>query len=470
MDAATTVPRATVLQQRWFVLGLVLFFVACSVKYGEKVLDSERDNRSAFLRWRDQIQELDQGVDLWDKFNYPNPPIMVLLLKPLTDLPPLVGSLAWYYLKVAMALAAIWLVFRFTETPGKPWPVWAQAAAVLLSLRPIEGDLSHGNINLFILLLCALGLYCYRCRRDLAAGGCLALAIACKVTPALFVPYLAWKRSWKALAGCAVGLVLFFWVVPGLFLGFENNQRYLSSWYRGMIVPFAMEGVVTTEHQNQSLPGLLHRLLTDSPSFSTFEGERYVPEESHNLVAWNPALVGGLVKLCMLAFAGCVVWVCRNPDGDRARWQLAAEFALVFLGMLLFSERTWKHHCVTMLAPFAVLCYYLAACQPGPRMKKFLIAVLAAVALLMTSTSTGWTRSMAWAGKLAEVYGAYVWANLALTAALVVVLRRQRVAARQVQPAPGVTQIIQARATVIMPSAAALARLESKEPSVYHAT
>src|SRR5207249_8355211 len=122
-----------------------------------------------------------------------------------------------------------------------------------------------------------------------------------------------WKRSWKALAGCAVGLVLFFWIVPGVLLGFGPNQQYLVSWYKGMIVPYAVDGVVTTEHQNQSLPGLCHRLLTDSPSFSSFEGERYVPEESHNLAAWNPALVRGLVRLCMLAFVGCVVWVCRSP-------------------------------------------------------------------------------------------------------------------------------------------------------------
>src|SRR5205823_14206012 len=27
-------------------------------------------------------------------------------------------------------------------------------------------------------------------------------------------------------------------------------------------------------------------------------------------------------------------------------WPLAAEFSLIVLGMLLFSERTWKHHCV----------------------------------------------------------------------------------------------------------------------------
>src|SRR6266480_4996812 len=231
MDAVPTSAwpssRYALLQQRWFVVGLVLFFVVCSFKYGEKILDSERDNRSAFLRWREQILELDDGVNIWEKFNYPNPPVMVLLLKPLVPLPPVVGSMAWYYLKVVMALAAIWLAFRLVETPGRPWPVWAKALAVLLSLRPIEGDLSHGNVNLFILLVCVAALACFRKRRDFSAGGLLALAIACKVTPALFVPYLVWKRAWKTLAGCAAGLVLSFWLVPGLFFGFEQNRQYL---------------------------------------------------------------------------------------------------------------------------------------------------------------------------------------------------------------------------------------------------
>src|SRR5262249_42525195 len=258
--------------------------------------------RSAFLRWRDQIQEWKTGVNIWAKHNYPNPPIMALLLRPLAELPPLVGSMTWFYLKVGMALAAIALTFRLVETPGRPWPVWAKAVAVALSLRPIMGDLSHGNINLFILLLCVGALACYRARRDGSAGGLLALAIACKLTPALFLPYFLWKRSWGVLAGCGVGLVLFFWLIPGALLGFGANREYLASWYAGMVHPFLVEGVVTTEHQNQSLPGLAHRLLTDSPSFSVYEDNRFVPEESHNLVSWDPAVVGGLLKLCMARF------------------------------------------------------------------------------------------------------------------------------------------------------------------------
>jgi alpha-1,2-mannosyltransferase len=441
MDVVTAPPRFAWVRQHWLLLALVLFFGACSVKYGDKVLDTaERDNRSAFLRWREQILEMDQGINIWEKYNYPNPPIMVLLLKPLAPLPAFAGSMTFYYLKVVMALVAIALVFRLLESDGRLCPTWAKAVAVLLSLRPIEGDLSHGNVNLFILLICVAGLFCFRKRRDLAAGGCFALAIACKVTPALFVPYFLWKRSWKVLTGCCVGLVLFFWLVPAFFFGFENNNNYLASWYKSMIQPYAVEGSVTTEHQNQSLPGLLHRMLTHSPSFGTYEGEMYVPLEYHNVVDWDPTVVRGLVKLSMLAFAALVIGVCRNPTRDRQRWQLAAEFGLIFVGMLLFSERTWKHHCVTMLVPFSVLVYYLAAGQPAPRSKRFVVAMLVLAALLMTATGTGGGHVLARIGKIAEVYGAYVGANLALVAALGVVLWRQNRAVAQAAIAPATTK------------------------------
>jgi hypothetical protein len=425
MDAVLSQSWSAWIQKRWFFLALALFLAALSLQYTGKVHDDQRTTRSAFLRWRGQILELEDGVNIWQKYNYPNPPIMVLLLEPLVALPPLLGSLAWFYLKAAMTLAAILLAFRLVETPGLPWPLWAKVLAVGLSLRPIMGDLSHGNVNLFILFLCVSALACYRARRDGSAGVLLALAITCKVTPLLLVPYFAWKRSWKVLAGCAVGLVLFFWLIPSLFLGFQENQTCLASWYQGMIKPFAVDGVVTTDHENQSLPGLVYRMVTDSPSFSTFVDDVYTPLEYHNVVSWSPAAANVIVKACMAAFAVLVLWVGRNPTHDRRRWQLGAEYALILVGMLLFSERTWKHHCVTLLLPFCVLTYYLTLKQAGPGTKRFVIAMLIASALLMALTSTGWSRSWERVGKLAQVYGAYVWANLTLTAALAVVLRQQ---------------------------------------------
>src|SRR5262245_5534797 len=217
--------------QRWFVLGLLLLFVALSAQYTAKALA----NRSAFERWRPQLDGLDRGENIYDVYVYPNPPIMALLLKPLADMKPPLGALLWYYLKAGMALASLYWVFRLVEGDGPPFPPWAKVLVVLLSLRPIMGDLVHGNVNLFILFLVAAGLYAFHKGRQAGGGLLIALAIACKVTPALFVPYLVWKRAWRALAGCGAGLVLFLWVVPSCFLGWAENQRLLTSWADKMI-------------------------------------------------------------------------------------------------------------------------------------------------------------------------------------------------------------------------------------------
>jgi hypothetical protein len=96
--------------------------------------------------------------------------------------------------------------------------------------------------------------------------------------------------------------------------------------------------------------------------------------------------------------------------------------------MLLFCERTWKHHCVTLLLPFSAIAYCLATSMYSRGVRWFLGVSLALAALLMLSTSTGVFDGHVEAadrlGKLAQVYGAYVWAFLLLLACVGVILRQ----------------------------------------------
>ena len=53
-----------------FILGLGLLLLVLSVQYSLKASgDGQRSNRSAFLRWRPQILELAQGVDVYTLYN-----------------------------------------------------------------------------------------------------------------------------------------------------------------------------------------------------------------------------------------------------------------------------------------------------------------------------------------------------------------------------------------------------------------
>jgi hypothetical protein len=194
-----------------------------------------------------------------------------------------------------------------------------------------------------------------------------------------------------------------------------------------MVTPFIVGGVVTSEHQNQSLPGLVHRLLTASPSFVTYVNDVYTPTEFHNLLALGPRAAGWVVKACAAAFLAVGAGCCRTPTRPRTSAALAAEYALVVLGMLLFSERTWKHHAVTLILPFAVLCYTLATGRLGLHFRAYVVGTLVAAQVALATTSTGLLPDE-WA-KRAQVYGAYTWAFLLLAAALAAVLRRGAAAA-----------------------------------------
>jgi hypothetical protein len=409
---------------RLFVALLLLLFAALSVRYSFKVLD----NRSAFTRWQPQVLDIEHGTDLSARYNYPNPPIMAVLLEPFALLPPLVGALVWYYLKVGLALLSLVWVFRLVEEPERPLPTWARGLIVLVALKPIIDDLTHGNVNLFILFLIVAALFAFRQRRDLLAGVVLALAIACKLTPALFIPYFLWKRAWKTVAGVVLGLMLFLWpgVVPALRLGFEDNQRQLLSWYHGMVEPFVFEGKVTSEHSNQSLPGLLARLTTHSPSFSTWIDDRYTPTRYDNFATLDPTVTRWLVKGVLVLFGVLIVCTCRTPTEPRWRLGLAAEFGVILLGMLLFSERTWKHHAVTLVVPIAVLCAGAANRSFSRGLRTGWLCCLVVAFALVLATGLGMGRDDPWgavpAAKLAQVYGAYTLAFLVLLVGLAALL------------------------------------------------
>jgi len=180
---------------------------------------------------------------------------MALVLYPLAKMPPVWGALTWFYVKVGLTLLAFHWVFRLVETPGRPFPLWARVATVLLSLRPIIGDLHHGNVNLFILFLVVAAL----AASEVAAICCPAY---CSVWPwparsrgavhPVFPVETPVARAGRLRGRTAP--VLWPGFVPALALGWNENQQQVRSWYVEMVYPFVVEGKVTSEHPTSRSP------------------------------------------------------------------------------------------------------------------------------------------------------------------------------------------------------------------------
>ena len=375
--------------------------------------DKAAEDRGAFLRWRHQIIEMMHGVNIYDEYFFPNPPIMPLTLYPLMKLPPVEGALAWFTLKAAMAAGAIVMCLRMVRFGSKPVPSWVQAAIVLLSLRPIMSDLHHANNNLLILFLVVSSLYAWRKGYDVLAGMILALSIAYKVTPALFLAYFVWKRQWRTVGATFLGLGVFLLIVPSLFLGPEFNGICLGTWWNRILSPYVSSDKVGDQEINQSLVGVLTRLMTETNRVG-----RYALKIRVNFVEWDPKAVVLGIKVLSLGLVGLLAWLCRTKTTRRDDPRLFGEFALVVLTMLFVSERSWKHHFVTLVLPFTYLAYRAGVSGLASRARWALAGALTLAALLMASTSTEIGGLFGRQGhKLAQAYGMFLWAGVVLYAA-----------------------------------------------------
>ncbi len=372
------------------------------------------DHRSAFVRWRPQVLQFWSGVNIYDKMLFPNPPIMPISLYPLMVLPTVAGAMCWFAIKVAMTTAVLMMCFEIVRPPGTSYPPMFRSLILLLSLRPILGDLHHGNNNLLILFVIVSMFYAWRKGWDIGAGLLLALATAYKVTPALFFVYFAYKRSWRTLSWGLLGLGSILVIEPGAINGPQFNPEWLAMMWHRMITPFIVKNASSAQEVNQSLLAVLTRLLTN-----LIPGQgRYDTHVDVNLVSLPAWMVTYLFKALALGMIGLLAFLCRTKTTDRRDPRLLGEVALIVLTMLFLSERSWKHHYVTLLLPYTYLVCEFFSSRLGPRARALLVGSWALTFSLMAAASAdlGGLFAEGQGHEIAQGYGSFLWAGVILYA------------------------------------------------------
>jgi hypothetical protein len=249
---------------------------------------------------------------------------------------------------LASAAALIGAAVISAAAFGGRWRV-PLALGLLLLLSPAWDTLLLGQVNGFVLLALALGLWAIMRAREALLGAMVAVATSVKVSPLVLLGWLLWRRRWRATLAAAVTLAALT-VVSAPILGWH---AFVSYAHHGL--DLARPTLVITGGANVTLVGAVGRLLPGEPSLAKAIG--------YSLAA--------LVALCTLAL--CRPWG-REPRGGgageasaaagattarvataAARRRLAYEYCLILAALPLLPSFTWFHQLVFSFVPLFVL-------------------------------------------------------------------------------------------------------------------
>lgn len=303
-----------------------------------------------------ELPQLAQGAHL--PFTYP--PLSAQLFSLLTLVPLAVASALITLATIAVLAYVVQLVLtRTCERPQRElW--WLTAAVVVVALwfGPVRETIGFGQINVFLMALVLVDVI--RGRGRWWGGTLTGLAMAIKLTPAVFLLYFVLRRDWRGLATAVVSALAFTGI--GHLLTPDDSVRY---WTFAIRDPARIGGLAFTS--NQSVNGFVHRLGFEDTAASV---AWFVVSAAIGLgiawVAWRllrsghevaaAVAVGHVALFCSPVSWGhhwvwavpavvlTLVWADRagrDDDDDERGWlALAGSGVVIFLG----TPQWWVPH------------------------------------------------------------------------------------------------------------------------------
>jgi alpha-1,2-mannosyltransferase len=361
------------------------------------------------------------GIDL--PFTYP--PLSAVLFAPFAWLPlPVASALMTAITLTLLVVATVIVLTRLDVWAGdsditsesawlrRTWVALAVVALAVSHLEPLRANFDFGQVNVVLMTLVIAD--CVPRRTPWPRGLLLGLAIALKLTPAVFLVYFVLRRDWRAALTSLLTLVAA--TVLGYALAWRDSLEYWTSTLRD-----TDRIGNSTLNTNQNIAALLAR-------------EEY--SGTVHFVLWTTACFAAL---------GLTVWAGRRVL--NAGEPVLALICVALFGLMV-SPVSWSHHWVWTLPTLLVLTVLAYR-----RRSAALAAVAAAgVALLVWTpidllpehqeAAASWWRQL--------LGGSYVWwalavivvAGLAVTQRQLSPLRSAESAATNLAAPPGRTQAL----------------------------
>ena len=280
---------------------------------------------------------------------------------------------------IVLSRLDVWPTTAVTREPAWVRRAWLAAAIVapaVVYLEPIRANFEFGQINVVLMTLVIAD--CVPRRTPWPRGTLLGLAIALKLTPAVFLLYFLLRRDTRALLAAAASVVVA--TLIGVALAWRDSLEYWTETVRNT------DRIGTaTLNTNQNIAGALARLGMG---------------EDTRFVVWTA---------CCFAVLGVTVWAARRLL--RADEPVLALVCVAMFGLVV-SPVSWSHHWVWMLPAV------LATGALAVRRRRIMLGVVsvAGLALMVWTPITLMPEHRETTASLWRqlVGGSYVWWALAV--------------------------------------------------------
>jgi hypothetical protein len=285
----------------------------------------------------------EQGV----KFQYPPSSLLPLMLietvTPLTyDLLNAINRAVFLGTCLAVGVLAYLVIERIDHLGqigrGDRLVLAGFCAGACLVFYPLTMAISLGQIQAWINFVFVLACICWLQDRKATTGVLIGLLCLIKPQLALIGIWALIRKEWRLAAGMlACGMVGL--AISVAIFGIDEHIEYMKA-----LSFIAARG--EAYYPNQSLNGLLQRLIGHAPVFETNAFPPYDP------VVHIGSLIGSVLIIALALFA----------PRARGQAQHLLEFQFAALAFSIASPVAWEHH-YGIVAPMLVVLFAMAALQ-----------------------------------------------------------------------------------------------------------
>jgi|SRR6185312_1138536 len=205
-------------------------------------------------------------IDYIDGYKYYYSLLFAFFVFPFTFLPPHIAQFLWLALNAFFLYRIIKIIGAWLDTSdlSAKKRIAIFVLSFLFSLEFIILNFNYEQVTICILYLAFEGLWMIFTGKKVWGAILIALGINIKLLPIVLLPYLIYRKEFKASAILIIaycGLL----ILPGFVIGFARNNALLASWWSS-INPLHTNHVLDVDERSfHSLSTLLTTLLINNP-------------------------------------------------------------------------------------------------------------------------------------------------------------------------------------------------------------